>query len=378
VPRVFDSTSAEFVSAPTDRPAGLYVCGITPYDATHIGHAATYLAFDTLQRLWLDAGLEVVFVQNTTDVDDPLLERANATGADWRELAARETELFRTDMQSLGILPPDHYIAVTEVVDEIADAVATLLERDTAYRLGADVYFDSAAAASQVWTLGGESRLDRATMLALSAERGGDPDRPGKRDAIDPLLWRGPRDGDPSWPSVIGAGRPGWHIECSVIAGMYAELPLAVNGGGHDLLFPHHEFSAGHTAALTGEPLARAFVHSALVSYQGEKISKSLGNLVRVSELRDAGADPRAIRLALLAHHYREEWEWLDTDLPAAEERLARWQAASHTAGESGVDDLRAILADDLATPAALAFLDDVEWTTGLTVAVDALLGIRL
>ncbi|MFT4124580.1 MAG: cysteine--1-D-myo-inosityl 2-amino-2-deoxy-alpha-D-glucopyranoside ligase, partial [Microbacteriaceae bacterium] len=342
LPRVHDTATGALAEVGGPRAASLYVCGITPYDATHLGHAATYLAFDTLQRLWLDAGLAVTYLQNVTDVDDPLLERAVATGVPWRELADRETALFAEDMAALGIRPPEHWTAVSEVVAEVAEAVRVLLERGLAYRLGEDLYFDSAAAASQLWRLGTEPRLDRATMLALAGERGGDPERPGKRDPLDPLLWRGsrPRDDpsrEPRWPSPLGAGRPGWHIECSVIAGLGTSLPLSVNGGGVDLAFPHHEFSAGHTAALDGVRLALASVHAGLVGYRGEKMSKSLGNLVFVSALRREH-DPRAIRLALLAHHYREDWEWHDEELAAAEERLARWSAAARaaSAGQPG------------------------------------------
>jgi L-cysteine:1D-myo-inositol 2-amino-2-deoxy-alpha-D-glucopyranoside ligase len=387
VPRLFDTATGTVTHARPLATANLYVCGITPYDATHIGHAATYLAFDTLIRLWLDGGFDVVYAQNTTDVDDPLLERARDTGVDWRELAASQTELYRGDMRALGVIPPDHFIAVTDMIEPIADAVRVLLDRGVAYALDGDIYFDStAASAISDWTLGDESGLDRAAMLVLSAERGGDPDRVGKRDPLDPLLWRAARDGDPSWPSVVGEGRPGWHIECSVIAQQYLHLPATVNGGGHDLAFPHHEFSAGHTAALTGAPLANLYAHTALVSYQGEKMSKSLGNLVFVSRLIEDGVDPRAIRLAIAAQHYRREWEWADAVLTDAEERLARWVGwASHPGetADSALDELRAVLVNDLDTAGALAVIDariadgtpaDAE----TLAAIDALLGIRL
>jgi len=305
VPRLYDTATRQLVAARPIAVASLYVCGITPYDATHIGHAATYLAYDTLIRLWLDAGYDVRYVQNTTDVDDPLLERAAATGVDWRTLAAEQTERFRRDMESLGVIPPEDYVAATEMIAQVSDAVRRLLERGSAYRVDDDIYFDSAAAAAaSPWHLGQVSHLDRPTMLELFAERGGDPERSGKRDALDPLLWRDARDGEPSWETVLGAGRPGWHIECSVIAQEFLDLPLTVNGGGSDLVFPHHEFSAGHTAALTGRPLANLYSHTGLVAYRGEKMSKSLGNLVLVSALVDAGVvragDPAGCALAAL------------------------------------------------------------------------------
>jgi len=385
-PRIFDTSTASLVAAESGDIASLYVCGITPYDAAHIGHAATYLAYDTLIRLWLDAGLDVVYAQNTTDVDDPLLERASATSVDWRDLAAEQTELYRADMQSLGLVPPDHFIAVTDMIEPIADAVSTLLDRGVGYRVDDDVYFDSeAASAASGWTLGDESRLDLETMLELSAERGGDPGRVGKRAPLDPLLWRAERDGEPSWPSVVGRGRPGWHIECSIIAEAFLPLPATVNGGGADLIFPHHEFSAGHTAVLTGAPLAAIYSHAALVSYRGAKMSKSLGNLVFVSKLTASGVDPRAIRLAILANHYRTEWEWTEQALDAATTRLARWQAWAHgpTATESVLAELRSTLANDLDTPGAIALID-ARVESGLpadpttVAALDALLGIRL
>ena len=367
--------------------ASLYVCGITPYDATHLGHANTYLAYDTLVRLWTDGGYDVRYVQNVTDVDDPLLERAAATGVDWRDLAAEQIELFRGDMESLRVIPPTDYVAVTDVIGDVAVAVDRLLEADTAYRVDDDVYFDNAAAASAAWTLGDESGFDRATMLALSAERGGDPGREGKRDALDPLLWMAERDGDPSWPSVVGAGRPGWHIECSVIAQRFLGTPITVQGGGSDLIFPHHEFSAGHAAALTGKPLAGLYSHAGMVAYEGEKMSKSLGNLVLVSRLVADGVDPRAIRLALLDRHYRADWEWTRGQLTEAQCRLGTWETwaadGSDGADATLLDSLRSALANDLDTPAALAAVDahvasGAPATATDIDAIDALLGIRL
>ena len=397
IPRIFDSATrtlraAEPAEGAAEGVAGLYVCGITPYDATHIGHAATYLAYDTLIRAWRDAGCTVEYVQNITDVDDPLLERAVATGVDWRDLAAEQVELFRADMAALGVIPPQHYTAVTEVIEPIAQAVAALLARGVAYRVpgdgaGPDVYFDlGAASASAPWRLGEESGLDRDAMLALFAERGGDPDRPGKRDALDPLLWRSAREGEPSWPSPMGPGRPGWHIECSVIATMQLPAPFTVNGGGSDLLFPHHEMSAAHAAALTGSPLARIYSHSGMVGYRGEKMSKSLGNLVLVSHLRESGTDPRALRLAILAHHYRSDWEWTDAALDEAGHRLSRWREWGSGAPRGSAalaEPLRAALARDLDTPAAIAAVDaaiatGIPATAGDVDAVHALLGVDL
>lgn len=403
IPRIFDAATHGLVEAgphhSTPTLASIYVCGITPYDATHLGHAATYLAFDTLIRLWLDAGLEVCYVQNTTDIDDPLLERATRDGIDWRDLAASQIELFRSDMEKLGIIPPDEYVAVTEVIPDVADAVKILLQNGSAYRVASpdaadDVYFDSSFTVP-AWHLGTESSLDRATMLELSLKRGGDPLRPGKRDPLDPLLWRSERVGEPAWESSLGRGRPGWHIECSVIALEHLPTPLTVNGGGRDLAFPHHEFSAGHAAALTGHPLAVIYAHAGMVAYEGEKMSKSLGNLVLVSRLVADGADPRSIRLALLSERYRSDWEWTDAHQRIADERLASWREWAATAADGtlpkdgAVDDgaflaeLRERLADDLDTPGAIAAIDAhiYRGTAATQVALDALdalLGIRL
>ncbi|MFZ7088745.1 cysteine--1-D-myo-inosityl 2-amino-2-deoxy-alpha-D-glucopyranoside ligase [Curtobacterium sp. RRHDQ10] len=396
--RVHDTASGHPIdpTAGEDR-ATLYVCGITPYDATHLGHAATYLAFDTLGRVWRDAGLDVEYAQNATDVDDPLLERAAATGVDWRDLAASQIELFRRDMAALRIIPPDSYVAVTDEVERIAEAVAYLERNGHGYRVptpdsaaGDDVYFDVQRATDH-WTLGDESRLDRATMLALSAERGGDPDRVGKRDPLDPLLWRAARADEPSWDTVLGAGRPGWHIECSVIAGDRLGAPISVQGGGSDLVFPHHEMSAGHTAALAHAPLANGYVHTGMIAYQGTKISKSLGNLVTVRGLLDGGADPRAIRLALLSHRYSDDWEWFDSELSSAVLRLAAWDAWAAVA-DAPVDEddesdatlarIRERVADDLDTPGAIAAVDTAiaageHCTPAVVDLVDALLGVR-
>lgn len=402
-PLLHDTASDTLVEVHTGDVARLYVCGITPYDATHIGHASTYLAFDTLQRMWLDAGVEVRYAQNITDVDDPLLDRARERGIDWRALADDQIQLFRDDMAALRVLPPDHYVAVTEVIGPIADAVAALLSNGTAYRVdtpdsehGDDVYFDIASTSGAgAWTLGDESGLDRLVMEQLSAERGGDPDRVGKRDPLDPLLWRAARDGEPSWESAVGSGRPGWHIECSVIALDHLGTDFTVQGGGSDLIFPHHELSAGHAAALSGRPLATVFAHAGMVSYQGQKMSKSLGNLVFVSALRDAGVDPRAVRLAILAHHYRSDWEWTDAVLETAHERVAAWTegfAASRTVDGAAVppvsatdlvDRVRSALRRDLDTPGAVAALDDaaragVDDAALVRDAVDALLGVAL
>lgn len=398
--RLHDTAAQATVDASPSGAASLYVCGITPYDATHLGHANTYVSFDLLQRQWRDAGLDVTYVQNVTDVDDPLLERATATGVDWRELAESQVQLFRTDMEALRVLPPAHYVGAVESIPWIVDAVEELASRGLAYTVdgfeggpAGDVYFDTRASESSLWTLGSESHYDLATMLDLSAQRGGDPGRPGKRDPLDPLLWRVEREGEPSWDGrSLGAGRPGWHIECSLIAIKTVPGTLTVQGGGSDLIFPHHEFSAGHTAAVVERPLAEHYVHTGMVGLDGEKMSKSLGNLVLVSKLRAEGVDPNVIRLVLLAQHYRSDWFYEADMLDVASARLSAWAArAAHTTQDEAtalVTEVRAALANDLDAPAALRALDawaasqpsgqDSDAGQLVRDAADALLGVVL
>ncbi|WP_181764690.1 cysteine--1-D-myo-inosityl 2-amino-2-deoxy-alpha-D-glucopyranoside ligase [Streptomyces albidus (ex Kaewkla and Franco 2022)] len=372
--------------------ARIYVCGITPYDATHLGHAATYNAFDLVQRVWLDNKRQVHYIQNVTDIDDPLLERADATGDEWTALAERETALFREDMTALRMLPPRHFVGAVESIPQIVPMVERLRDRGAAYELDGDVYFSVDADPH----FGEVSRLDAETMRLLSAERGGDPERPGKKSPLDPMLWRGAREGEPQWDGAsLGPGRPGWHIECVAIALEHLGMGFDVQGGGSDLAFPHHEMGASHAQALTGEhPFAQTYVHAGMVGLNGEKMSKSKGNLVFVSQLRRDGIDPAAIRLVLLSLHYRADWEYTESVLDEARSRLARWRAAvSRPDGppaETVVEEIRAALADDLDAPAALAAVD--RWVaaqeagggtdTGapgvVSRAVDALLGVAL
>ncbi|MEU5692223.1 cysteine--1-D-myo-inosityl 2-amino-2-deoxy-alpha-D-glucopyranoside ligase [Actinosynnema sp. NPDC020468] len=393
--RLFDTATGEVRPTAPGPTAGMYVCGITPYDATHLGHAATYLAFDLVHRVWLDNGHEVHYVQNVTDVDDPLLERAARDQDDWVVLAMRETALFREDMVALRVLPPRQFIGAVEAIPEIVESIAKLIAAGVAYRVDdpeyPDVYFDKDATGR----FGYESNYSTETMLGFFAERGGDPDRAGKRHPLDALLWRMARPGEPSWPSELGEGRPGWHIECSAIALNRLGSGFDVQGGGSDLIFPHHEYSAAHAEAQTGEhPFARHYVHSGMIGLDGEKMSKSRGNLVFVSKLRAEKVDPGAIRLALFAGHYRSDRAYTDELLAGAKQRLATWRRAAALpaaqSAEATVARLRDHLGDDLDTPSALAALD--AWaaealSTGGTeqsaptlfrAAVDSLLGVEL
>jgi L-cysteine:1D-myo-inositol 2-amino-2-deoxy-alpha-D-glucopyranoside ligase len=433
-PYIHDTAAGELVQAAAGPTATMYACGITPYDATHIGHAATFLAWDLLVRAWHDAGHNVIYVQNVTDVDDPLLERAACDAEDWRDLAAREIARYRGDMEALRVLPPARLVGAVEALPVIEQLSRRLAERGSLYDLDGDLYFSRASDPD----FGSVSHLDPETMAVLFAERGGDPARPGKKDPLDALVWLAARPGEPSWASSFGPGRPGWHVECAAIATEYLSRVFDVQAGGTDLIFPHHEMSASHARVALGDGLhprgeggvrafARRYVHAGMVRLDGEKMSKSLGNLVFVSSLLATGTDPMAIRLAILAHHYRDDWDWTPAGLAVAERRLSRWRAAvgrllasspdpvsptgapdppsptgaqdpasqpgALAAAEAVLAAVRERMADDLDAPGALAAVDAwAEEVTGAPVlppkaraaallvrdAVDALLGVGL
>lgn len=405
-PLIRDTSSGELIQPVPGDHAHMYVCGITPYDSTHLGHASTYIAFDTLVRAWRDTGLQVRYVQNITDIDDPLLERANQTGVDWFDLARQEVELYTSDMAALRVIPPEHFIGVVETVDRVAAAVADLLERGAAYQIdppdadaqGRDTYADMSADG----LAGTVGHLDEDTMDRYFAERGGDPEVSGKKHRRDALLWRSARPGEPAFDGgPLGPGRPGWHIECSVIAHKYLDVPFHLQGGGTDLIYPHHEMSTSHLRMMTDvDHPAVAFMHTGLVAYQGEKMSKSRGNLVFVSDLLAQGAAPAAVRLSALANHYSVDWEYSESVLHTAQERWERWRAAFAAAqdntgadradeagsGRAVLEAIREALHHDLDTPAAVAAVD--EWAAApagtaaeadlVADAVDALLGVDM
>ncbi|GAA4393776.1 cysteine--1-D-myo-inosityl 2-amino-2-deoxy-alpha-D-glucopyranoside ligase [Tsukamurella soli] len=392
--RLYDTSDAATRPVAPGEVATMYVCGITPYDATHLGHAATYLTFDLVNRVLRDNGHDVHYVQNITDVDDPLFERAARDGVDWRDLGSGEIELFRQDMAALRVLPPRDYIGAMESVGEVTDMITRLLDSGAAYVVDDAEFPDVYHRASATPQFGYESGYDRATMERLFAERGGDPGRPGKHDPIDALLWRAARPGEPSWESPHGPGRPGWHVECAAIAFNRLGAGFDIQGGGSDLIFPHHEYSAAHAEAATGERrFARHYVHAAMIGLDGEKMSKSRGNLVKVSVLRRDGVDPSAIRLALFAGHYRTDRSWTSELLDAAQERLDLWRRAvaspSGPDGDAVLTRVREHLADDLDTPKALAAIDawarravteggpDTSAPATVALAIDALLGVE-
>jgi len=372
--QAFDTATQQLVAiGPDTGSASMYVCGITPYDATHIGHANTYVAFDLLDRVWRDRGLEVNHVQNVTDIDDPLLERAAAIGIDWAALAEQQTKLFGEDMAALNVLPPQHYVGAVESMPLILDLIERLQRREAVYPVDDSEFEDLYFAQESDPEFGSLAHLSEDEAIAIFAERGGDPDRLGKKAPLDCLVWGHARAREPSWESVLGAGRPGWHIECTAIALDRLGAAFDVQAGGSDLIFPHHEMCAAQGRVATDQPFAQAYVHSGMVGLDGEKMSKSKGNLVFVSTLRGSGVDPMAIRLALLAHHYRDDWDWTDELLGSAQSRLSRWREAVRLDAGLNADEVlaqvRRALAHDLDAPAALAAVD--AWA-GASVAIDS------
>lgn len=367
----------------------MYVCGITPYDATHLGHAATYLTFDLVHRYWLAQGAQVNYIQNITDIDDPLLERAKRDGVDWQELAHSQIDLFRSDMQNLRVLPPKHYEGAVAAIPEVIQSISQLAQKDCVYDIDTDKYFEVHKDAS----FGSESHLTEHEMLKIFAERGGDPNRSGKKNPLDALLWLSQREGEPAWQSQFGAGRPGWHIECAAIALKYAqaesEYILDIQGGGQDLIFPHHEMSASQVRILTGTEFAKAYVHAALIGLDGEKMSKSKGNLVFVSKLVAQGVNPMAIRWALLKRHYRQEYMWLRNETDFAQQELndltQKLSGSQIPPTSDLISKIYAFLANDLDSASAILAIN--EWVASegsggdaklLKNVLDGLLGITL
>jgi L-cysteine:1D-myo-inositol 2-amino-2-deoxy-alpha-D-glucopyranoside ligase len=354
----------------------MYTCGITPYDATHIGHAATYIAYDVLQRRLRDLGHETRCVRNITDVDDDILRKARERGVHYLDLAAAETARFDDDMQALGLLPVFSEPRATSAIPDIRGFIGMVLDRGHAYRSGGGVYFDVGSFAR----FGQVSHLGRDDMLALAAARGGNVDDPNKRDPLDFVLWQPSADDEPSWESLWGAGRPGWHVECSALALRELGTTIDLHGGGADLVYPHHECEAAQSEAATGEPFVRHWMHQAMVRMDGEKMSKSLGNLVFVSDLRKEW-DPMAVRLAVVARHYRDSWEWDDRVMPEAADRLAAWRAAAVGAAGDGravLGAVRACLDADLDTPGAVAAVDAAAAAGKGVAEAAALLGVTL
>ncbi len=369
--RLYDTARRAIVPFEPGQVVTMYTCGITPYDASHLGHAAVYLTYDVLQRRLRDRGHETRCVRNVTDVDDDMLRKAREVGVHYLDLAAAEMARFDADMDALGILPSWSEPRATSAIADIRGFIGMVLDQGYAYEAGGAVYFD----VGSFPRFGQVSHLSRGEMLALAAERGGSPDDPNKRDPLDFVLWQPSAPDEPSWESLWGPGRPGWHIECSALALRELDTTIDLHGGGADLIFPHHECEAAQSEAATGQTFVRHWMHQAMVQMDGEKMSKSLGNLVFVHDLLEAH-DARAIRLAVVGHHYRDSWEWTDGLMPAATERLGRWADAG--SGDGALDEVRLALDDDLDTPAAAAAIDAAAAAGHGVASAAALLGVIL
>jgi L-cysteine:1D-myo-inositol 2-amino-2-deoxy-alpha-D-glucopyranoside ligase len=389
-----DTATNEKKALPKKSVYRMYVCGITPYDATHLGHAATYLTFDLMNRYLRATGAEVLYVQNITDIDDPLLERANRDGVDWSELAHQQIDLFRGDMVDLRVVPPAHYIGAVEAIPLVVDAISNLQEQSSIYPVDTDFYFSVQSDAK----FGSRSNLSQQQMLDIFSQRGGDPDRVGKQDPLDCLVWMSQRVNEPGWDSNLGKGRPGWHIECTAIALEYLqpseleETLIDIQGGGSDLIFPHHEMCATQAQVITGKELASTYVHAGMIGLDGEKMSKSKGNLVFVSRLVASGVDPMAIRWALMSDHYRSDRMWSDAVLRKAQGELDQLKLALNKSDNAPtkdlIDSILIALSDDLDTTLVLSQLN--AWASStlkgslggssddLRNVLDALLGLKL
>ena len=369
--RLYDTASGEVVPFEPGPIVTMYTCGITPYDSTHLGHAATYLGYDVLQRRLRDLGHETRCVRNITDVDDSILGKARELGVHYLDLAAAEVARFDRDMVTLNTLPAWAEPRATSAIPDIRGFIGMVVDGGYAYQAGGAVYFEVGTFPK----FGQVSHCSREQMIAFAAERGGKVDDPNKRDPLDFVVGQPSEPDEPAWESRWGPGRPGWHIECSALCLRELDTTIDLHGGGADLIFPHHECEAAQSEAATGEPLVRHWMHQAMVRMDGEKMSKSLGNLVFVSDLVKDW-DPMAIRLAVIGHHYRHSWEWNDELMPTAQERLDRWRASGMGAG--GLDSARAALDADLDTPGAIEAIDRaVEAGVGVSEAA-ALLGVEL
>ena len=372
--RLYDTSRREVVSFEPGPTVSMYTCGITPYDATHLGHAATFVFYDVLQRRLIDLGHEVRCVRNVTDVDDPLFAKARELGVHYLDLAAGEEARFNRDMEALDTLPVYSAPRASSAISDIRGFIGMVLDRGYAYAAGGSVYFD----VTKFDSFGTVSNYSHQQMIDYARERGGNVDDPHKRHPLDFVLWHPSADDEPSWDALWGAGRPGWHIECSALALRELGTTIDLHGGGSDLIFPHHECERAQSEAATGQLFVKHWMHVAMVFKDGHKMSKSLGNLVFVDKLRESW-DPREIRLCIIANHYRREWEWNDERMPEARKRLEAWQASrGGRDGADVLDDVRSRLDDDLDTPGALRVMDEAA-AEGLDVSgAAALLGVEL
>jgi L-cysteine:1D-myo-inositol 2-amino-2-deoxy-alpha-D-glucopyranoside ligase len=370
--QLYDTALRDIVAFEPPDHVLMYTCGITPYDATHLGHAATFLAYDVLQRHLVDKGHTVRCVRNVTDVDDPLFAKARELGIHYLDLAAGEEARFERDMEALNALPVASSPRASSAIPDIRKLIGMVIDRGFAYESGGSVYFD----VSRSEGFGSMSRYSDAEMLAFAKERGGNVDDANKRNQLDFVLWHPSAPDEPSWDTLWGAGRPGWHIECSALALRELGTTIDLHGGGADLIFPHHECERAQSEAATGETFVKHWMHTALVSMDGQKMSKSLGNLVFIDRLRETW-DARTIRLGIIEHHYRTEWEWDDELMARNQVRLDSWRACARSNPDL-LADVRARLDDDLDTPGAFALIDDAAAVGAGVLEASSLLGVEL
>jgi L-cysteine:1D-myo-inositol 2-amino-2-deoxy-alpha-D-glucopyranoside ligase len=371
--RLYDTARRAIVPFEPNQHVLMYTCGITPYDATHLGHAATFISYDVLQRRLIDAGHTVKCVRNVTDVDDPLFEKARELGVHYLDLAAGEEARFERDLLALNALPVASAPRASSAIPDIRGFIGMVLDRGFAYEAGGGVYFD----VTMFEPFGSLSNYSEAEMIDLARQRGGHVDDPNKRHPLDFVLWLPSAADEPSWDTMWGPGRPGWHIECSALALRELGTTIDLHGGGTDLIFPHHECERAQSEAATGEPFVKHWMHTALIAKDGQKMSKSVGNLVFVDKLRTEW-DPMAIRLGLIEHHYRTEWEWDDDLMPSNAERLRRWRDSADGAANDLLTEVRERLDDDLDTPGAVAAIDAAAARGVATRAAAELLGVQL
>ncbi|NNE73838.1 MAG: cysteine--tRNA ligase [Acidimicrobiales bacterium] len=371
--RLYDTARRAVVSFEAGPVVTMYVCGVTPYDATHMGHAATYVTYDVLIRRLRDLGHEVRMVRNITDVDDDILRTARDRDVHYLDLATAEIRRFDDDLAALNVLPPWSSPRATSAIADIRGFIGAVIDRGDAYAVDGWVFFDVSTASS----FGALCGLDRSAMLAVGPAGGENPDNPLKRNPLDFVLWKPALVGEPSWESRWGPGRPGWHVECSTLALRELGETIDLHGGGTDLLYPHHECERAQSESVTGRPFVRHWMHQAMVGYDGQKMSKSVGNLVFVHDLRAHWSGPE-IRTALLAHHYRTDWSWSTDDLIHARARLEVWRSVGAEAAPVPAGFIAEAIDADLDTPEALRMLDAAA-ADGRDVAAPAeLLGIAL
>ena len=371
--KLYDTVKRGVVDFAPNKEVLMYTCGITPYDATHIGHAFTFVSYDILQRRLIDKGHTVKCVRNVTDVDDPLFAKARELGVHYLDLAAGEEARFDADMKALNVLDVFSKPRASSAIPDIRKFIALVLDRGFAYQCGSSVYFD----VTKFESFGSVSNYDNETMLRYAAERGGDLTNPDKRNPLDFVLWQPSAPDEPSWDTIWGPGRPGWHIECSALALRDLGTTIDLHGGGSDLIFPHHECERAQSEAATGQQFVKHWMHVAMVFMDGTKMSKSLGNLEFVDRLRKTH-DPRAIRLALISNHYRQEWEWTSSSMTNSLARLKSWALAKNGDGNAGLAEVRDALDEDLDVPAAINVLDQAVAAGHSIQASAKLLGIDL